>query len=128
MKILSVKENDITKLKQPIVDKNVQYLTPHTTAGTVKRKINKDIGNEVPMEKRLENLTLNKFDSSVPRADNVAQLLVQGLNSKDKTILQNVLSKRDENTVQNTVRRLPMQVIIPLLTELTTLIQGKTLS
>lgn len=79
------------------------------------------------MEQRLENLTLNKLDSGVPRVDNVAQLLVQGLHSKDKTILKNVLSRRDENVVRNTIRRLPMQVIVPLITELTTLIQGKTL-
>lgn len=124
--MLTIKENDISKTKQPIVDKNVQYLTPHTTAGPVKRKSGKDAGNEVTMEKRLENLTLNKLDTAVPRVDNLAQLLVQGLHSKDKTILRNVLSKRDENTIRNTIKRLSMQVIVPLLTELTCLIQGKT--
>lgn len=124
-KVLTTKENDVSKTRQPIIDKNVQYLTPHTAPVPLKRK-GKDIGNEVPMEQRLENLTLNKLEG-IPRVDNVAHLLLQGLHSKDKTILRNVLCKRDENVIRNTIRRLPMQVIIPLLTELTTLVQGKTL-
>lgn len=119
------KENDITKTKQPIVDKTVQYVTPHTTAVAQKRK-NRERGHEAPMEERLENLTLNRLEGGVPKVDNVAQLLVQGLHSKDKTILQTVLCKRDESVIQSTVRRLPMPVIVPLLTELTALIRGKT--
>lgn len=123
------KTEELTKSKQPLVDKNVEYQTPYTSS-TLKQSKRKtgDISAEVPMEQRLENLTLNQLDSGVPKQDNLAQLLVQGLHSKDNTILQSVLCKRDENVVKNTIKRLPMQVIIPLLAELTALIQGKTLA
>lgn len=82
------------------------------------------------MEKRLENLTLHKLNgaSDVPKVDNVAELLKQGLHSKDKEILRTVLSKKDENIVRNTVKRLPMDLIVPFVKELCVFIQGKTLS
>lgn len=119
----------LTKLKQPVVDKNVEYQTPYTSTNLkqIKRKTG-TTSAEVPMEQRLENLTLNKLDSGIPKQDNLAQLLLQGLHSKDHTILQSVLCKRDEIVVKNTIKRLPMQVIMPLLQELTSLIQGKTLA
>lgn len=80
------------------------------------------------MEKRLENLTLNSTGSNAPKGDNVAQLLVQGLHSKDKSILFSVLSRRDENVIKNSVKRLPVTVLEPLIQELNKYIQGKTLS
>ncbi|GJQ77781.1 hypothetical protein Trydic_g16043 [Trypoxylus dichotomus] len=111
----------------PLVENNVQYLTPHTSApSAVKRK--PDGTQEMPMEQRLENLRLTKSDitSKVPKMGNVAQLLIQGLHSKDKHILRNVLIKRDESIIRNTINRLPMPVIVPLLEELTHFVQGKT--
>ncbi|CAH0747818.1 unnamed protein product [Bemisia tabaci] len=84
---------------------------------------------DLPMEERLENLQLNKIDtpagSSVP-PDSLAQLLIQGLKSKDKNILYSVLSSRSEEIVNNTVARLPVQVILPLVEQLTSLTQSKS--
>lgn len=120
-------DNEVSKTKQPIVDGEVHYLTPHTLNSVAKRRA--EGTTEVPMEKRLENLQLNKLDSSskVPKANNVAQLLLQGIHSKDKNILRTVLNRRDETVINNTIKRLPMTVIVPLVEELTNLIQGKTL-
>ncbi|KRT82733.1 hypothetical protein AMK59_3512, partial [Oryctes borbonicus] len=123
----AAKQSESIKFRMPLVDNNVQYLTPHTsTPSAVKRK--PDGSQEIPMEQRLENLTLTKSDitSKVPKMDNVAQLLVQGLHSKDKHILRNVLIKRDESVIRSTIKRLPMPVIVPLLQELTSCVQGKT--
>lgn len=123
----AAKQAESSKFRTPLVNNNVQYLTPHTsTSSTVKRK--PDGSQEIPMEQRLENLTLTKSDinSKVPKIDNVAQLLVQGLHSKDKNILKSVLINRDDSTIRNTIKRLPMPVIVPLLEELTNYIQGKT--
>ncbi|KAI4471388.1 wd repeat-containing protein 43 [Holotrichia oblita] len=124
----AAKQTESSKFRSPLVNNSVQYLTPHTiTSSTSKRK--PDGGSqEIPMEQRLENLTLTKTDitSKVPKVDNVAQLLVQGLHSKDKHILKSVLIRRDENVIRSTIRRLPMPVIVPLLQELTSYIQGKT--
>ncbi|KAJ8920002.1 hypothetical protein NQ315_006532, partial [Exocentrus adspersus] len=123
------KENQVLKTQSPIVNDSVQYLSLNTSSvGTVKRKSGGAV--EIPMEKRLENLTLNKVDgaSAVPKADNMAQLLIQGLHSKDRDILRTVLYRKDDTVVRNTVKRLPVTVLIPLIQELTHFIHGKTLS
>lgn len=65
----------LLKTIAPIVDGNAEY----QTASTVARRI-KPI--EMPMETRLENLTL---DQSQKTTKNVAQLLVQGLHNLDQT-------------------------------------------
>lgn len=123
------KESEFAKSKTPGVENNVHYLTPQTSKAAVKRKVESNGQMEVPMEKRLENLTLNKLDDSkVPKANNVAQLLVQGLHSKDKSILRSVLIMREETVITNTVRRLPLTVIVPLVDELTNMVRGKTIA
>lgn len=120
------KAGETSKTHTPVIDNNVHYLTPYTSTSTIKRKGQGHV--EVPMEKRLENLQLNKLNNGgkVPKVDNVAQLLVQGLHSNDKNILRTVLNNRDENVIKNTVRRLPMPVIVPLVKELTSFVQAKT--
>ncbi|XP_018327212.1 WD repeat-containing protein 43 [Agrilus planipennis] len=116
-----------SKVKTPVTN-DAHYLTPFSSTNTVKRR--NDGTQEVPMEKRLENLTLNKVGnkSEASQMENLAHLLVQGLHSKDKFLLTNVFQRRDENIIRNTVKRLPLPVIIPLIEELTAMIQGKTLS
>jgi hypothetical protein len=52
--------------------------------------------------------------------------LFQGLHSKDKRILQSVLMRNDPVLISNTVTRLSLQCTVPLIKELATLIQGKT--
>lgn len=122
--VRAAKDLEVTKVQTPIVGKDVVYVTPQSAA-SVKRK--KDGQQEVPMEIRLENLVLNKADGkAVPRADNVAQLLVQGLHSKDKNILRQVLTRKDETVIKNTIRRLPITVIEPLVVELNNFLKGKT--
>lgn len=121
------KDKKIKKTQTPITDNNVHYVTANAiTPTTSKRK--SEGKREVPMEQRLENLTLNKLDinSKVPKVNNVAQLLIQGLHSKDKTILRNVLNQKDEQVIKNTIKRLPVAVLTPLIQEITILIQAKT--
>lgn len=63
--VLASKDSKISKSKRPVVDNSVHYLMPHTssaTHNTTKRR--NDGTHEIPMEKRLENLTLNKLDST----------------------------------------------------------------
>lgn len=125
-----VKETTVSKVRTPIVENNVHYLaTPNTSSNLSISK--RKLGNvmEVPMEKRLENLTLSKSDddSKMPKGDNAVHLLMQGLQSKDKKILRTALLNKDENVIKKTVKRLPMTLIVPLLEELNKLMNGKTL-
>jgi hypothetical protein len=53
-----------------------------------------------------------------PRADSMLQLLLQGLNNKDRKILDSVLDRADEELIEKTVRKLPVEAVLPLVTEL----------
>ena len=54
-----------------------------------------------------------------PKAHTLATLLTQGLQSNDKKILQTVLQHSDNKIIHNTVSRLPVQIIVPFMRELT---------
>ena len=53
-----------------------------------------------------------------PRTDSMVQLLLQGLHNKDRKILDSVLDRADEELIENTVKKLPVEFIIPLIREL----------
>lgn len=53
------------------------------------------------------------------------KFLLQGLHSKDKRLLSGVFDRRDQNLINNTVRRLPVQAVVPLIEHLQTLVMGK---
>ena len=53
-----------------------------------------------------------------PRTDSMVQLLLQGLHNKDRKILDSVLDRADEDLIENTVKKLPVEFVIPLITEL----------
>ena len=56
--------------------------------------------------------------TSPPRTDSLLQLLLQGLNNRDRKILDSVLDRADEELIDNTVRKLPVEGVIPLIEEL----------
>ncbi|XP_023168846.1 WD repeat-containing protein 43 isoform X2 [Drosophila hydei] len=87
----------------------------------------KKVQNEVPMEARLQNLSIQptKLPGGKLQSQSKTQLLMQALHSQDQTMLQSVLASNDEKTVQLTLDRLPLEYIGPLINELSTLLQGK---
>jgi len=87
-------------------------------------------GSQLLLKDRLENLSLNT-DTNTPKRistqeRNVAHLLMQGLSSKNKNLLMTALFTKNETIIRNTIARLPVQAITPLLKELTIMLQGKT--
>ncbi|XP_067007898.2 WD repeat-containing protein 43 [Anabrus simplex] len=118
------KEEAVSKVRIPETGDSVEYVTPAVVAATPAKRIRK-LKSDVPMEERLANLALDKPEpqpKGPPKAGNMSQLLIQGLHSKDKRILQSVLFQRDMSVIKKTVGRLPVQVILPLVQELVTLI------
>ncbi|XP_012145844.1 WD repeat-containing protein 43 isoform X2 [Megachile rotundata] len=121
------RKEEITKVKSTVIEDNVEYLAP--VEATTKRT-KSGSGSQLLLKDRLENLSLGTESSPTGKitttGSNRAQLLLQGLNSKDKTILNNIFLTKNESIIRNTITKLPIQAIGPLLKELTILLQGKT--
>ncbi|XP_024890488.1 WD repeat-containing protein 43 [Temnothorax curvispinosus] len=123
------KEETISKVKPTAIEDDVEYLAPGIGIPTQKRSRTTS-GSQLLLKDRLENLSLNA-DANTPgriptKGANMTQLLMQALNSKDKTILTTVLFTKNETVIRNTIAKLPVQAITPLLKELTLMLQGKT--
>lgn len=85
---------------------------------------------ELALQEKLEHLSVDIEEGSAQKksskGDNMVQLLLQALHSKDKELLGTVLNVKKETIIYNTVSKLPIQAIDPFLRELTPMIQGKT--
>ena len=46
------------------------------------------------------------------------QLLLQGLHNRDRRILDSVLDRANDDLIENTVKKLPVEGVIPLVQEL----------
>ncbi|KAL0273648.1 UNVERIFIED_CONTAM: hypothetical protein PYX00_006272 [Menopon gallinae] len=113
-----------SKVKVPEVNENAEYEAPATSSAKRRRK---KLDVDVPLEERIENLALvNTISSDAPKKDNMAHLLIQGLQSRDRTILNNILFQTDDAVVNSTVKNLPAQALVPLVRELTRLLSGQT--
>lgn len=127
-KLKDKKDENLSKIKAVDTD-NAEYISSGST--TLNKRTKNSTGSQLPLKDRLENLSLNVESISAngktpAKVHNMAQLLIQGLNSKDKTMLHQVLDNRDERVIENTISSLPVQAITPLLKELTVMLQGKT--
>ncbi|NXA79727.1 WDR43 protein, partial [Thryothorus ludovicianus] len=143
-KVLSLRTDAaLTKVKTPVVNLDTKVLVPgipgHSTAvktpasGKEKKKTKRKPGEtEESIEERLGALDIDvskvKTPGGLPQTDSFAVLLVQGLESNDAEILNKVLNTRKENLVKNTVARMPIHAVIPLLHELTKRLQGNPYS
>ncbi|KAH8384664.1 hypothetical protein KR093_004433 [Drosophila rubida] len=109
------------KTKIPIISKSeVEY---NSALPISKKKIQ----NDVPMEARLESLTIeaSKLPDGKLQSQSKTQLLMQALHSQDQSMLKAVLDADDRLTIKLTLERLPLEYISPLLNELSTMLQGK---
>lgn len=114
-----IKSSVFGNMKTIIDEKKVEYLTP-VASNKKSSKV-----PEIPMETRIENLSLGD-GAKGPQATNVAQLLIQGLHSNDANMLRLAFSITDEKTISLTLQRLPPQYISSLVNELTSLMRKKT--
>ena len=53
-----------------------------------------------------------------PQSDSMIQLLLQGLHNGDRRILDSVLDRANDDLIDNTVKKLPVEGVIPLVKEL----------
>nr|XP_037274336.1 WD repeat-containing protein 43-like [Rhipicephalus microplus] len=112
-------QDGISQVKQPVKPtREVTSLAPgHLAPSAGKRKVQAGSMGQLPMEERLLAVT-QASGKEPPRADNLSQLLLQGLQSEDPRLLNSVLQRTDETLLRNTVRRLPLSSVLSLLKEL----------
>uniref|UniRef100_A0A674BWV3 WD repeat domain 43 n=1 Tax=Salmo trutta TaxID=8032 RepID=A0A674BWV3_SALTR len=120
-------ETTVSKVKTPVVNAKSKALFPglpghqapvKAALGSEKRKKGTDT-KEMSIEERLGEIDLSLEKGGVKetpslQTDNFAVLLVQGLESKDANILNNVFQTRKDNLIKRTVSRLPIPAILPL--------------
>ncbi|KAL1436783.1 hypothetical protein MTO96_049326 [Rhipicephalus appendiculatus] len=117
--VSSTVEDGVSQVKQPVKPaREVTSLAPgHLAPSAGKHKKQADSMGQLPMEERLLAVT-QASGKEPPRADNLSQLLLQGLQSEDPRLLNSVLQRTDETLLRNTVRRLPLSSVLSLLKEL----------
>uniref|UniRef100_A0AAZ3SCK6 Small-subunit processome Utp12 domain-containing protein n=1 Tax=Oncorhynchus tshawytscha TaxID=74940 RepID=A0AAZ3SCK6_ONCTS len=132
-----VMERLVSGVKTPVVNVKSKVIVPglpghqapvKAALGSEKRKKCTDT-KEMSIEERLGEINLSLEKGGVKetpslQTDNFAVLLVQGLESKDANILNNVFQTRKDNLIKKTVSRLPIPAVLPLVEELTKRMQG----
>jgi len=120
----------VTDVVNPKTDGQVVFLAPGSSlsTGKGKRKSGKADDDSLPVEERISLLSTQPStttSSLTPRTDTLAQLLAQGLHSNDTRILDSVLDRADVELIDNTVKRIPAEAVVPLVTVLQKYIKGR---
>ncbi|XP_055755171.1 WD repeat-containing protein 43 [Salvelinus fontinalis] len=128
-------ETTVSKVKTPLGNAKSKVLVPGLPGhqapikgglGSEKRKGTD--AKEMSIEERLGKIKMSpeKGVKEAPslQTDNYAVLLVQGLESKDISILNKVLNTRKDNLIKKTVALLPLPAVLPLVEEITKRMQG----
>ncbi|XP_063039614.1 WD repeat-containing protein 43 [Engraulis encrasicolus] len=133
-------DSSVSRVKTPIVNEKSKVLAPGlpghqappkaAVQSSHPEKRKKGARTEMSIEERLEQVELSAIGKggekgvSTLQTDSYAVLLVQGLESKDKNILNRIFQTRKETMIRNTVSRVPLPAILPLLEELSIRLQG----
>lgn len=86
------------------------------------------IATEAPLSSRLQTAEAAQASSGerksrVATADSLSRLLAQAVQSGDKTLLEEPLKVRKEVIIRQTIRRLPVGLVVPLLKQLIHLLE-----
>ncbi|XP_071963272.1 WD repeat-containing protein 43-like [Antedon mediterranea] len=121
------------KIRKPLTSEEVTLLAPgnmaptgpsqDTNSNNLKQSKRKSLRTELSLAERINTMEIAQAvpetsTSQQPKTESLAVLLTQGLQSRDKDILRRVFRYNKETLIRNTVRRLPVPLVIPLLQEL----------
>ena len=147
-------DNGFTKIKSPLKPKNATVVGPAGMAPTrqslpIKTLDSNHSINEVKdkkepkpkhpteallsFEERLKKSEQNHIESVAttstsqqPSSDSLTHVLVQGLQSRDKQMLETVFQNTDEKHIRNTLKKLPIDCISLFLSELQSCLFNKS--
>ncbi|XP_021183408.3 WD repeat-containing protein 43 [Helicoverpa armigera] len=116
--------NEVNKVRSGHDAAQVTYVEP--LGGVARKRATPGDKIEVPMEARLANLSLDMRSRKSAVSHNLTKLLMQGLHSKDKSIILTVLQKDDPQIALRTVSGLPADYVPQLLEQLADMAAKKT--
>ena len=93
-------------------------MTPKVTTSAASKRKNSmsEKMDDLPMLDRLRLLSKDtEHVTTPPRAESFEKLLLQGLHNNDEQVLDQVLSRANEEMITTTVRRLPVEAVVPLI-------------
>eukprot|EP00088_Acartia_fossae_P001435 TRINITY_DN1055_c0_g1_i10.p1 TRINITY_DN1055_c0_g1~~TRINITY_DN1055_c0_g1_i10.p1 ORF type:complete len:660 (-),score=170.16 TRINITY_DN1055_c0_g1_i10:383-2362(-) len=129
-KVVPMKNADDVKYLMAGSDTKGQPTTPKTIAKSgrgEKRRNNEPV--EQSLEERLALLEPSSSDKdTASKTGSFARLLVQGLHSKNQSLLMSVLDREDLQMIESTIKCLPVEYVVPLLETLHQNIQSKGFS
>jgi len=137
VKVAQGHTQEFNKVITPKTDGDVTFLAPGVSQPVVTGKLGKrkqsvappPSQDSLPMEERVSLLGSQETGQDIKdtplRTDTLAQLLTQGLHSGDPRILNSVLDRADPELIDNTVRLLPAEAVVPLVTSLQNFIKGR---
>jgi len=132
----SSKEGDLTTGGSLVVPdtSGVKVLAPgpslplisDSKTASKRKKAGADMEDTVSMVDRLRLLSREEDQKTrAPQTDSMIQLLLQGLHNRDRRILDSVLDRANDDLIENTVKKLPVEGVIPLVQELQHYIKGR---
>jgi len=98
---------------------------PESSKASKRKKAGQDVEDTISMVDRLRLLSRDDETSRRPQTDSMVQLLLQGLHNGDRRILDSVLDRAGDDVIENTVKKLPVEGVIPLVRELQHYIKGR---
>ncbi len=125
-KYLNVLLQNPEKSGATVLAPGATMLAKASLSGGQKRKAEGGKMDQLPMLDRLRLLSKDaEHVTTPPRTDTLMQLLLQGLHNRDEKILNSVLDRADEELIDKTVRKLPVEGVVPLIEELQSYIRGR---
>lgn len=114
--VLKIERLKLKENSRKISESSESPQQPQRPTGTKRKTSESGKTEAMSVADRIKLLSHDQNQKSTPpRTNSVLQLLLQGLNSKDKRILESVLERADEELIKDTVKKLPLEAILPLL-------------
>ncbi|KAK3708240.1 hypothetical protein RRG08_023649 [Elysia crispata] len=124
----SLMKEEFSQVKRPEISDHLTTLVPSGSQTQVasrnkgKKRMRRSSVSDLTVEERLNAMSTDTLTEGPtrqpPLANTLSRLLQQGLLSGDKKILVGVFQETNEMVVRNTIRRLPVSFVIPLVKEI----------
>ncbi|CAL1536918.1 unnamed protein product [Lymnaea stagnalis] len=124
----SINKEEYSQVKRPEISKHMTTLVPadsqplSATRNKGSKRLRRSSVSDLTVGERLSAMSTDTphdgQSRQQPLANTLSRLLQQGLLSGDSKILTNVFQETNDAVVRNTIKRLPVSLIVPLVKEI----------